>query len=150
MAKDRAQAAVILWKQAITKVFMNQNSGRPRQINYGFHLRNWSSLFIQDRRQCWCFPLDDCLYKCNGDECFSYEKHFARRYYYSQPVTSISTCVPISISMRADSHIIESRVSSFIVSPANNLLSNFENASIWTSLSDGIDTTVEDPTILLD
>ena len=44
----------------------------------------------------------------------------------------------------------ESEVTSFIVRPTNNLLSNFEDASIWTSLSDSMDTGVEDPTILFD
>ena len=34
--------------------------------------------------------------------------------------------------------------------PTNNLSSDFENATVWTSLLDGMDTAVEDPTILLD
>ena len=32
----------------------------------------------------------------------------------------------------------------------NNLFFDFEDAYVWTSLSDGMDTAVEDPTILLD
>ena len=51
--------------------------------------------------------------------------------------------------MQADSHIIESKVTSFIVNPTNNLLSDFEGATVWTSLLDGMDTAVEHPTILL-
>ena len=34
--------------------------------------------------------------------------------------------------------------------PNSNLVSDFEDASVWTSLSDGMDTAIEDPTILLD
>ena len=52
--------------------------------------------------------------------------------------------------MRADSHLIEAEVTSFIVCPTSNRVSDFEDASVWTSLSDGIDTAVEDPTTLLD
>ena len=58
--------------------------------------------------------------------------------------------VPVSIGISADSHQIESEVTSFIVCPNSNLVSDFEDASVWTSLSDGMDTAVEDPTILLD
>ena len=57
--------------------------------------------------------------------------------------------VPVSIGISADSHQIESEVTSFIVCPNSNLLSDFEDASVWTSLSDGMDSAVEDPTILL-
>ena len=57
--------------------------------------------------------------------------------------------VPVSISISAASHQIESEVSSFSVCPNSNLLSDFEDASLWTSLSDGMDSAVEDPTILL-
>ena len=58
--------------------------------------------------------------------------------------------VPVSIGISADSHQIESEVTSFIVCPNSNMLSDFEDASLWTSLQDGIDSAVEDPTILLD
>ena len=34
--------------------------------------------------------------------------------------------------------------------PTSNLVSDSEDASVWTSLSDGMDTAIEDPTILLD
>ena len=34
--------------------------------------------------------------------------------------------------------------------PTSNLVSDFEDASVWLSLSDGMDTAIEDPTILLD
>ena len=57
--------------------------------------------------------------------------------------------VPVSISISAASHQIEAEVSSFSVCPNSNLLSDFEDASLWTSLLDGIDSAVEDPTILL-
>ena len=45
--------------------------------------------------------------------------------------------------------MIDSEVTDFTVSPPSALLSDFEDASLWTSLSDGMDTAVEDPTILL-
>ena len=57
--------------------------------------------------------------------------------------------VPVSISISAASHQIEAEVSSFSVCPNSNLLSDFEDESLWTSLSDGMDSAVEDPTILL-
>ena len=58
--------------------------------------------------------------------------------------------VPVYIGISTDSHQIESEVTSCIVRPNSNLLSDFEDASVWTSLSDGMDSAVEDPTILLD
>ena len=58
--------------------------------------------------------------------------------------------VPGSIGISADSHQIEYEVTSFIVCPNSNMLSDFKDASLWTSLSDGMDSAVEDPTILLD
>ena len=145
-------AAIVLWKKAITKSFINLNSSRHRQMNHGFHLRNWTDPVIQDRWQWWRSPLEDRLYKRNGDNWLSYEKCFGRRYYQSESVHSVSTAsmVPVSIGILADSHQIESEVTSFIVCPASNLVSNFEDTSAWTSLLDGMDTDIEDPTILLD
>ena len=58
--------------------------------------------------------------------------------------------IPVSIGIVANSYQIESEVTSFIVCPASNLVSNFDDVSAWTSLSDGMDTAIEDPTILLD
>ena len=58
--------------------------------------------------------------------------------------------VPVSIGILVDSHQIESEVTLFIVCPVSNLVSDFDNASAWTSLSDGMDTAIEDLTILLD
>ena len=67
-------------------------------------------------------------------------------------VLSVSTdsMVPVSIGISADSHQIESEVTSFIVCPNSNMLSDFKDASLSTSLSDGMDSAVEDLTILLD
>ena len=92
------------------------------------------------------------LYKREGEYWSSYQKQFGRQYYETELVLSVSTesMVPVSIGILADSHQIESEVTSFIVCPNSNMLSDFEDASVWTSLSDGMDSAVEDPTILLD
>ena len=81
----------------------------------------------------------------------SYQKRRGRRYYETEMVLSVSTdsMVPVSIGISADSHQIESEVTLFIVCPNSNMLYDFEDASLWTSLSDGMDSAVEDPTILL-
>ena len=67
-------------------------------------------------------------------------------------VLSVSTdsMVPVSISISADSHQIESEVTSFSVCLNSNRLSDFEDALLWTSLSDEMDSAVDNPTILLD
>ena len=57
--------------------------------------------------------------------------------------------VPVSISIAALSHKIEAEATSFSVCPDTNLLADFEDESLWTSLADGMDSAVEDPTILL-
>ena len=92
------------------------------------------------------------MYKRNSDNWLSYEDRYGRRYYQSELVQSVSTAsmVPNSIGILAHSHQIESEVTSFIVCPASNLASDFEDASAWISLADGMDTAIEDPTILLD
>ena len=81
-----------------------------------------------------------------------YVKQYGRRDFYSNPVPSIPTAsvVPVSIGIDAGIFRIEAEVTSFIVCPTSNLVSDFEDASVWISLSDGMDTAVEDPTILLD
>ena len=91
------------------------------------------------------------MYKRKGDNWLSYKKRFGGRYYQSELVQSVSTAsmVPVSIGILADSHQIEPEVISFIVCPVSNLVSNFDNASAWTSLSDGMNTAIEDHTILL-
>ena len=58
--------------------------------------------------------------------------------------------VPVSIGILADSHQIESEVTTFSVCPISNPISDFENSPAWTSLSDRMDMAIEDPTILLD
>ena len=57
--------------------------------------------------------------------------------------------VPVSICISALSHQVEAEVSSFSVCPNTNLLSDLEDESLWTSLADGMDSAVEDSTILL-
>ena len=92
------------------------------------------------------------MYKRNGGNWSSYKKRFGRRYYQAELVQSVSTAfmVPDSIGILANGHQIEPEVTFFIVCPASNLVSDFEDASAWTSLSDGMDTAIEDLTILLD
>ena len=67
------------------------------------------------------------------------------------PVQSIPTTsvVPISISIDAGSCCIETEALSFSVCPSSNSLSDFEDIAAWDSLSDRLDTAVDDPTILL-
>ena len=79
-------------------------------------------------------------------------KRYGRQYYYSNPVPFIpaASVVPVSIGIDAGSFRIQAEVTSFIVCSISNLVSDFEDESFRISLSDGIDTAVEDPTILLD
>ena len=121
-------------------------------MNHGSHLRDWTDPLIQDRWQWWRAPLENRLYKRDGDIWTSYVKRFGRRYYQSELVLTVSTAsmVSVSIGISADSHQIEAEVTSFSVCPASNLISDFDNAPAWTSLSDGMDMAIEDPTILLD
>ena len=92
------------------------------------------------------------MYKRNGDNWLLYVKRSGRRYYYSQLVPSIPipSIVPVSIGIDAGSFRIETEALSFNVCPSSNSLSDFEDKSSWDSLSDGLDTAVDDPTILLD
>ena len=71
------------------------------------------------------------MYKRNGDNWLSYEKRFGRRYYQSELVSSVFTAsmVPVPIGILADSHQIKSEVTLFIIYPASNLVSDFDNAS---------------------
>ena len=81
-----------------------------------------------------------------------YVKLYEQRYYYLNPVPSIPTAsvVPVSIGIDAGSFRIETEALLFSVCPSNNSLSDFEDIDTWDSLLDGLDTTVNDPTILLE
>ena len=100
----------------------------------------------------WISPLDNRMYKHNGTDQLLYVKRFGRRYYYTHPVPSIQTnsIVPISIRINAGSFGVEIQVQSFNVCLSNNSLSDFEDNFAWTPLSDGLDTAIDNPTILLD
>ena len=67
-----APAAILLWKKAITKSFINFHSGRYRQMNHKSRLRNWTGPEIHGRWQWWRSPLEDRLYKREGDYWTSY------------------------------------------------------------------------------
>ena len=58
--------------------------------------------------------------------------------------------IPISVSMVGINYKIEVQTLQFHILPLIDALSNFEEASSWDNLSDGFDTTINDPTILLD
>ena len=92
------------------------------------------------------------MYKCNGDDWLLYVKYFGWQYYYSQLVSSIpsASVIPVSIGIDAGSFRIETEALSFSARPSSNSLSNFEDTAAWDSLSDWLDTAVDDPTILLD
>ena len=74
------------------------------------------------------------------------------RYYYSRPVLSIPTAsiVLVSIGIDAGSFRIETEALSFNIYPPSNSLSAFEDTAAWNSLTDRLDTAVNDPTILID
>ena len=61
-----------------------------------------------------------------------------------------ASVVPVSIGIDAGSCRIETEALSFNISPSSNSLSDFGVIDAWDSLLDGLDTAVDDPTILLD
>lgn len=60
-------AFIALWKKAITKSFINFNSGIYCRMNHGSYLGNWTGPLFHDKFQWWRSPLEDQLYKCNGN-----------------------------------------------------------------------------------
>ena len=81
-------------------------------------------------------------------------KRYGRRYYYSNPVPSIPTTsvVPVLIGIDTGSCRIEieTEALSFNICPSNNSLSDIKDTAPWDSLVDGLNSAVDDPTILLD
>ena len=69
---------------------------------------------------------------------------------YLVPSIPTVSIVPVSIRIDAVSFRIKTQVQSFNVCPSNNSLSDFEDASAWASLSDELNTAIDNPTILLD
>lgn len=62
----------------------------------------------------------------------------------------VALAAPVSVSMVANSYKIEAQALQFnILSPIDDI-SDFEDASCWDNLSDGLDTAINGPTILLD
>ena len=121
-------------------------------MNHGSYLDNWTNPLVHDKCQWWYSPLEDHLYRCNGNDWLLYVQQFGRQYHYSQLVASIPTTsvVQVSICIDVGSFSIENEALSFSVYPSSNSLSDFGDTAVWGSLSDGLDTTVDDPTILLD
>ena len=58
--------------------------------------------------------------------------------------------LPISVSTVANSFKIEGPATEFILLPPVNTLSDFEDESTWSTLSEEFDHVINDPTILLD
>ena len=120
-------------------------------MNHRSYLRDWIDSDIHTRWQWWRSPSENRLYKREGENWRSYRKKFARRYYEieTSPTDSIDTMVPVSICISDLSHQIEVEVTSFSFCPNTYMSSDFEDESLWTSLADGMNSAVEDPTILL-
>ena len=76
-----------------------------------------------------------------------------RRWYYLNEVVNncpLDLALPISVSTIANSFKIEDPVAAFALYPPVNTLSDFEDEAEWSTLSEGFDTAITDPTILLD
>ena len=101
-------------------------------MNHGAYLGNWTDPLVHEKWQWWRSPLENRLYKHNGDDWLMYVKRYWWRYYYSNPVPSIPTAsaIPVSIGIDAGSCRIEAEVTSFIVCPTSNLVSDFVDASV--------------------
>ena len=92
------------------------------------------------------------MYKRYREIWLLYIQHFGQRYYYMHLIPSFPSNFIVSISIRTNvcSFGIETQVQLFNICPSNNILSGLEDTSGWTILLNGLDTVVDDPTILLD
>ena len=62
----------------------------------------------------------------------------------------LDLALPISVSTVANSFKIEGPVAAFALHPPVNTLSDLEDEAEWSTLSEGFDNAITDPTILLD
>ena len=92
------------------------------------------------------------MYKRNGDNGFIYSKRRGQWFYYSNTLEKfpIALAAPVSMSMVANSYKSYVQALKFNIFPLIDALSDFEDAPCWDNLSDGLDTAINDPTILLD
>ena len=57
-----------------TGATMITNSDIPQRMNYWACLGNWTDPLVREKRQWWRSPLEDRLYKYNGDDWLLYMK----------------------------------------------------------------------------
>ena len=91
------------------------------------------------------------IYQCSG-EGWCYYSQRRRRYYLNEVINNcpLDLALPISVSTVANSSKIEGPVAAFALHPPVNTLSDFEDEAEWSTLSEGFDNAITDPTILLD
>ena len=97
-------------------------------MNHGSYLGDCVDPWVHDKWQWRRSPLDYRLYKRNGDNWLLGVKRFWKQYYCLQPVPSIPTASIVPVSIGFDSIWFQRYIS-------------------WASLSDGMDTVVDDPII---
>ena len=98
----------------------------------------------------WSVPGDAQLYQQNNNNWSYYFQ--GRRYYYLNEATDtclLDLVLPISVRTLSNSFKIEGLATNFILLPPVKNLSNFEDETAWSTLSEGFYNTINDPTILL-
>lgn len=139
-------SSVNLWKAALNKCFINHNSSIQRRISNGLCLGDWFDKWIW-----WSVPGVSRIYQRLG-EGWSYYSQRRRRYYLNEVINNcpFDLALPISVSTIANSFKIQGPVAAFALHPPVNSLSDFEDEAEWSTLSEGFDNAITDPTILLD
>ena len=91
------------------------------------------------------------IYRRSGEAWTFYSQH-RRRYYLQDAINAfpLENALPISVSTVANSFKIEGPVAAFRVLPPVNTVSDFEDDGEWSTLAEGFDNAIADPTILLD
>ena len=137
---------VNLWKAALNKCFINHYSSIQRRISIGLCLGDWFDKWIW-----WSVPGESRIYQRSG-ECWSYYSQRRRRYYMNEVINNcpLDLALPISVSTVANSFKIEGPVAAFALHPPVNTLLDFEDEAEWSTLSEGFDNAITDPTILVD
>ena len=97
-----------------------------------------------------CFR-ESRIYQRYGDG-WSYYSQRCRRYFLNEATNDcpLNHAFPILVSPVADSFKIEGPVADFRMVPLANTVSDFEDDSEWSTLAEGFDHAINDPTILLD
>ena len=148
--EEMPPAFVTLWKSALNKCFVNQFSSINQRISTNLEQGDWVDQDIEGKWVRWSIPGEFRIYQRNNNNWSYYRQRYCRYYLDDEAVSCpLNLALSISVVPVATRFRIEGLTTVFVLLPTVNTLSNFEDKSARSTLSEGFNNTINDKTILL-